>query len=122
MSKREEVESYLPAANIQTYRGWVASVVGLEVSELTADGWNDRSSVKKRRIAAYLLRSAMPGHLNIRDVAIIMKKSEPWVTKSIHYIEKRMTLPVFKDQVNRMTAEYEKLDDNLLMAGYLKNV
>lgn len=128
MSKRAEIDANLSRADIDTYREWVAGVVGLDVSELTTDRWNKRSSVEKRRVAAYLLRSALPGHLLIRDVAIIMKKSEPWVTKSIHYIQQCMSAHyiqqsakrrAFRDTIKRMTAEYEKFDGRLTTGQYL---
>jgi hypothetical protein len=110
MTKREEVDSYLSKANIYTYREWVAGVVGLEVSELTTDSWNKRSSVEKRRVAAYILRAA--AGLVIRDIAIVMKKSEPWVTKSTHYIQDRLNhRRAFRDTIERMTAEWNKLTD-----------
>jgi hypothetical protein len=111
MSKREEGDSYLPRAVIEIYRELVARVVELEGSELTTHRRNQGPALMKRKVAVYLLFSVSGIGMLSRDAAIIMKKSEPWVTASKQDIERRMKASkMFRADIERMMAEFRKLE------------
>ena len=115
MTKRQEVESYLSRADIETFREWVARVVSLEPSELVVSGRRtqdkrSQDALEKKRIAAYLLFSASEIGMLSHDVAIIMKKSDPWLTASKYYIVRKMNNSrVFRADIERKMTDFKNL-------------
>lgn len=80
--------SVLSGAEIDAFRERVAGAVALEVSKLVSTRRDDPKAIMSRKLAAYLLFSK--DQLLSRDIALIMDKSDAWVSAATDYIERRM--------------------------------